>query len=129
MALGNACPEQDGAEQQHQDGESQVRCWIRTCDDMAHSNECVAPLGYYAYKRCQGKVPLDLSRGAQEEDCHGQVENAGNLNLTDVQWRPRRDDAEEPSRESEAGNTDAQVNDATKYENCPEDARSVGHGR
>jgi hypothetical protein len=83
---------------------------------MADANERMAPFGDDAHKNGDGEIAPVIPGGPEEERRHGEVEDARDLDLADVQRGPRRSDAEEPARKSKTSDADAEVYDAGETE-------------
>jgi hypothetical protein len=83
---------------------------------MTDANERMAPFRDAAHEDGEGEVAPGIPGGTEEERRHGEVEDAGDLDLTNVQWGPRRSDVEEPARKSETSHADAEVHDAGQTE-------------
>ena len=104
--------EKDDAEQQHEDGSKHVVWRVVTGHDVTDSHDSVAALGDHADRDDDREVAIEVRCGRQEKDRQREIEYARDLDLPDVQRRPRRDSRVEPPREDGSSNAEGEVRNA-----------------
>ena len=84
----NTHTEKGQPEQQHDSWGKQVVSRVVTGMDVADPHKRVAALGDDAHWNDERQVAIEVSCSHKEQDGQRQIENTGDLDLSDVQWRP-----------------------------------------
>lgn len=86
----------------------QVVSWVVTGNHVTDPHERMAALRDDVDGNDDRQGAIEVGCGHQEEDGQRQIENAGDLDLSDVQWRPRRDARGLP-REDSVGDAEGEL--------------------
>jgi hypothetical protein len=83
--------------QQHERGGKQIGSRVVTGKDVADPHKRMTALRDDTDRNDDRQVAIEVGCGHKKEDSQRQIKNAGDLDLSDVKWWPRRDGRVEPS--------------------------------
>jgi len=120
MAL-DACDREDHGHGHHDAGKHKIGGWVIPSDHMTDSHESMATLGNNTHGDEEIRIPMNVGRATKESNRHREIEDAGDLDLPDVERRPWRNCSEEPSRKGRSRDTDDEMTKTPAEEEHPQE--------